>query len=128
MKSITIKNNDLIEKINKNGIENLIKPLQKEIFLTDIYLSGIIFSSTASLSALKQGDSLTLQRVNTKYDDFTVNVLTEKNEHVGEINEFYNAIFARLMDAGKKITAKVKRIVVNENRNVLLISVYLIDF
>ena len=52
-------------------------------------------------------------------------VLTSDNKFVGELDDAYNEIIARLMDAGKKITAKVRYLLRTEEYNVMSLDVFL---
>lgn len=55
-------------------------------------------------------------------------VLTSDNKFVGELDDAYNEIIARLMDAGKKITAKVRYLLRTEEYNVMSLDVFLKEF
>ena len=55
-------------------------------------------------------------------------VLTSDNKFVGELDDAYNEIIARLMDAGKKITAKVRYLLRTEEYNVMSLGVFLKEF
>lgn len=55
-------------------------------------------------------------------------VLTSDNKFVGELDDAYNEIIARLMDAGKKITAKVRYLLRTEEYNVMSLDVFLKGF
>lgn len=50
------------------------------------------------------------------------------NERLGELAEFDGEVIARLLDAGKKLTAKVKNVVVIPEYSSLEISITMIDF
>lgn len=128
MNELTIKTTDLIKKIEQSGLENLTKPLQNEIFLSNVFVYGLAFNPPPALVTLKEGDEVTLQRKKKRYDEFSISVPTLSGKYLGEVNEFNNEILARLMDAGKKLTAKVNRVVISENKNILSISIFLGDF
>ena len=55
-------------------------------------------------------------------------VLTSDNKFVGELDDAYNEIIDRLMDAGKKITAKVRYLLRAEEYNVMSLDVFLKEF
>ena len=55
-------------------------------------------------------------------------VLTSDNKFVGELDDAYNEIIARLMDAGKKITAKVRYLLRVEEYNVMSLDVFFKGF
>ena len=55
-------------------------------------------------------------------------VLTSDNKFVGELDDAYNEIRARLRDAGKKITAKIRYLLRTEEYNVMSLDVFLKEF
>ena len=126
MKELTVKQENLLSTIKKVGLDKLIKPLTKEIYLSDTHVSGLLFRNESLLN-FKECEELTLKRENTPYDEFTVAVY-QKDNRIGEISEFHKEIYARLLDAGKALKAKVKFFVVEDNFQVLSISIYMIDF
>ncbi|MCI5838804.1 MAG: HIRAN domain-containing protein [Christensenellaceae bacterium] len=77
---------------------------------------------------LSEGDEVALKRKKKDYDEFYVEVLTSDNKFVGELDDAYNEIIARLMDAGKKITAKVRYLLRTEEYNVMSLDVFLKEF
>ena len=80
------------------------------------------------MNALTPGDKLTLQREENKFDDNAIVILNEKKEKIGYIPEKDNIIFARLMDAGELIIAKVTDIDSKGSFTQIGIGIYLIDF
>ena len=110
--------NELAEKREKavaviegNELGNIIKPLIKEIYLFDSYIAGTTHLKDASvLELIKAGDELKLQREDNKFDSNAILVLYEENRKVGYIPEKDNIVFARLMDAGKLLKAKIAKI------------------
>lgn len=128
MNQLTIKTTDLVKKIEDGGIDNLLKPLKKEFFLADVYVEGITFNPPPSFALISEGDELVLKRKNERFNEYAVKVLTKDDKTLGDVDEVYSDIFARLLDAGKNLIAKVKHKVVYENRNVLKISIFLIDY
>lgn len=126
MSDLTIKNEGAIQTALKYGTETAIKPLEKEIYLKDVYLKGVLFHEEKTLT-LKEGDTLILKREPQLYDPFIVSVYNGE-ELLGELDEFEEEVFSNLLDAGKKLVAKVSRVIITPDYNALLISVSMIDF
>lgn len=113
-----------VQKIEKFGLGDVIKPLIREIFLDDVYVHGVLFDKR--LEKIKAGEELRLVRKNPPYDKDTVAVYRGE-ERFGELAERDERIFARLLDAGKKLTAKVKRVVILPDYSALEISISMTD-
>ena len=78
---------------------------------------------------LKVGDKLILQREpENRFDENAILVLDEKKRKLGYVPERDNIVFTRLMDAGKYLTAKVKRNEPKGSFRQVNISIYLVDF
>jgi len=120
---------ELVTAIQQNGITDLIKPLVKEIFLFDTFIAGTSYVDKNLIDALNADDKLILRReVDNKFDDKAVLVLNKDQKKVGYIPEKDNAVFSRLMDAGKLLTAKVKKIDKKGDFSKIEISIFLTDF
>lgn len=63
------------------------------------------------LETIKIGDNLTLQREDNKFDSNAIIVLNGEKKKLGYVPEKDNIIFARLMNAGKLLMAKIAKIV-----------------
>ena len=120
---------ELVGQMEKNGLGEILKPLSSEIHLFDTFVAGTaLLKDRAPLSALKTGEKLILRREESKFDRNTVLVLNEKNEKLGFIPEKDEVIFARLMDAGKMLTAKVSKLDRKGSFSQITIGIYLVDF
>ncbi|MDD6926784.1 MAG: HIRAN domain-containing protein [bacterium] len=129
MKDLIVKDNGIITKIEQFGMDGFVKqPLQNEIFLSEIFVEGVTFEPAPAFYMLSEGDEVALKRKKKDYDEFYVEVLTSDNKFVGELDDAYNEIIARLMDAGKKITAKVRYLLRTEEYNVMSLDVFLKEF
>ena len=91
-------------------------------------MEGLLFGGSAKLATLKNGDELILRRETQPYDVFGVSVLDKKEQLIGELSALDNEIFARLLDAGKKLSVKVKQVVILPEYNSLEVSISMIDF
>lgn len=114
-----------VQTIEKFGLGDIIKPLVREIFLTDVPVRGVLFAESR-LKAVKEGEELLLLRKKAPYDENLVAVFRGK-ERLGELSERDEEIFAHLLDAGKKLKARIKRVVVSPDYCALLLSIFLID-
>lgn len=86
------------------------KPFEREIYLFTTHVAGTthvdnIFEIEKNINI---GDRLSFFREDNKHDDLAIRVETEKEEKLGYIPREDNIVFARLMDAGKELYAKVK--------------------
>ncbi len=126
MNELTVKQKTLLTTIKHNELSELLKPLTKEIYLADTHVSDLLFSKESPLH-FKKGEELTLKREHTPYDEFTVAVY-QKDKRIGELSEFHEEIYARLLDAGKALKARVKFFVIEGEFQVLSVSIYMIDF
>ena len=121
---------DLIQAIEEQGIGQVLKPLIKEIHLFDSYVAGTTHLEDPSvLQEIKAGDRLSLLREANKFDDNAIMILTEGKKKLGYVPEKDNLVFARLMDAGKLLVARITEIEKKTASFYLIgISIYLVDF
>ena len=62
------------------------------------------------------------------FDDNAILINTENNKKLGYVPEKDNLIFARLMDAGKLLKARIRTIEKKGSFTQIGIGIYLIDF
>ena len=123
------KTGELVSAINQQGIGELLKPLIREIHLFDSFVAGTTHLKDASvLEEIKVDDKLKLIREDNKFDSNAVMILTEDGRKVGYVPEKDNIIFARLMDAGKLLSAKITQIKLRGTFYQISIGIYLVDF
>ena len=126
---LTIKKDNLVALVSERGLSEVIKPLVNEIHLFDSYIAGTThLKDQTVLDAAAIGDKLTLRREENKFDDNAILILNEKGEKLGYIPEKDNIIFARLMDAGKLLMAKIAKINSRGGFRQISIGIYLVDF
>lgn len=130
MNEITEANkNELVIAAENNQIGDLIKPLIREIHLFDSYIAGTTHLSDKSiLDEIKVGDKLSLQREDNKFDSNAILVISSDSRKVGYIPEKDNIVFARLMDAGKMLSAQISSIDIKGTFHKISIGIYLVDF
>ncbi len=123
------KTGELVSAINQQGIGELLKPLIREIQLFDSFVARTTHLKDAPVfEEIKVDDKLKLIREDNKFDSNAVMILTEDGKKVGYVPEKDNTIFARLMDAGKLLAAKITKISKRGTFYQISIGIYLVDF
>ncbi len=126
--SIT-KEQSAIETIEGHELGDIIKPLMKEILLFASQIAGTThLDDTSVLETIKVGDTLTLQRENNKFDSNAILILNGEKKKLGYVPEKDNIVFARLMDAGKLLKAKITDIKQKGSFTQISVGIYLVDF
>ena len=126
---LTKSEENKIALMNQQEMAEVIKPLSQEIHLFDTYISGTLTMKNPDLiNSLNIGDRLILKREETVYDANTIGVYNQANEKLGYVPEKDNVVFARLMDAGKCLMAKVSEIKEKTAMKIVTIGIYLVDF
>ncbi len=126
MSELMIKTDTAIQIAQKISANVAIKPLEKEVFLKNVFVSEVIFQSD-KLAKLQQEDVLQLKRESQPYDKLIVAVFNN-DVRLGELAEFDEEIIAHLLDAGKKLVAKVKNVIIIPEYCSLEISITMIDY
>ena len=122
---------ELIKKAeDPRGLGDLIKPLTREIYLFDSFIAGTTYLKDPDvLKKAAVGDTLTLRRESgNRFDSNAILILNAEGEKYGYVPEKDNIVFARLMDAGKLLEAKIKNIQAKGSFTMISIGIYLIDF
>ncbi len=126
---LELRQEGVVSLIQNQELGDIIKPLVKEIHLFDSYVAGTThLQDKTVLDAIKIGDDLTLRREDNKFDSNAVLVLAPDLRKLGYIPEKDNLIFARLMDAGKLLQAKITKIEKKGSFTQISIGIYLVDF
>ena len=122
---------ELIKKADTpQGLGDLIKPLTREIHLFDSFIAGTTHLKDPNvLKKAAVGDTLTLRRESSnRFDSNAILILNAEGEKYGYVPEKDNIVFARLMDAGKLLAAKIKNIQPKGSFTMISIGIYLVDF
>ena len=120
---------DLVSVIEQHDIGDLLKPLITEIHLFDTFVAGTTHLTDPSvLEKIRIDDRLSLMREDNKFDSNAILILTADKKKLGYIPEKDNIIFARLMDAGKMLAARIKGIEKKGSFTRIAIGIYLVDF
>lgn len=118
----------LVSLVGGKDLADAIKPLKTEIHLFDTYIAGTTHvDEPAALDELVVDDLLTLQREDNKFDTNAIMIM-HGDKRVGYVPERDNIIFARLMDAGKLLSAKVISVEKKGTWYKIAIGIYLVDF
>ena len=126
---LVVHKESLVSVIENKGLDSVIKPLSQEIHLFDSYIAGTThLNDKTVLDTIQIGDKLTLQREDNKFDSNAIIVLNAEKKKLGYVPEKDNIVFARLMDAGKLLTAKINKITVKGSFKQISIGIYLVDF
>ncbi|MGN0701940.1 MAG: HIRAN domain-containing protein [Lentihominibacter sp.] len=127
---LTAKQADLVSLVGGNSLGEVIKPLKTEIHLFNTYVAGTTHIKDQSvMDTIREGDHLILQRENNKYDSNAILILTEGGKKkIGYVPEKDNIVFARLMDAGKYLIAKINSIERKGAYTKISIGIFLVDF
>lgn len=126
---LTKKEQTFVSVVDGHELGDIIKPLIKEIHLFDSYIAGTTHLRDKSvLEEIKIGDMLKLQREDNKFDSNAILILYEDGRKLGYVPEKDNIIFARLMDAGKLLKAKITKIEQKGSFKQISVGIYLVDF
>ncbi len=125
---LTEHQQQLVSLVQGNELGDIIKPLIKEIHLFDSYIAGTTHLEDKSvLEQIKEGDMLSLQREDNKFDSNAILILNDEGKKLGYVPEKDNIIFARLMDAGKLLKAKISNITQKGSFTQISVGIYLVD-
>ena len=121
---------NMVSVLSANPLGDLIKPLTHEILLFDSYVAGTTHIKDESVfDEIKEGDKLILQREpENRFDENAILIMNEAGKKLGYIPEKDNIVFARLMDAGKYLTAKIQHMEPKGSFRQININIYLVDF
>lgn len=126
---LEVKKESVVSLVGNYELGEIIKPLTREIHLFDSFIAGTTHLKDKSvLDVIRVGDDLGLQRENNKFDSNAVVILAKDKRKLGYIPEKDNLVFARLMDAGKLLKAKITKIEQIGNFKKIAVGIYLVDF
>lgn len=115
----------------RGSAESLPMPFKHEIFLKECHVAGTLHVDDVlyKTKGVVVGTRLVLKRdVGNKRDPLSICVETQAGERIGWVPQKYNDVFARLMDAGKRLFAKVSHKCMEDHWLNLRIEIYLEDF
>ncbi len=118
----------LVSLLQKRELGEIIRPLMKEIHLFDTYVAGTSYLEDDSvLEKIRVGDTLSLRREDNEYDCNAILVLNSEGEKLGYVPMRQNLVFARLMDAGKLLKARISCITQKGSFTQIDIAIYMVD-
>ena len=128
--NLVISQTNTLALSEKFDFGEMIKPLQKELFLMETYIAGTThIEDTSVIEDLKEGERLTLKREpGNHFDERAILVIDDQKRKIGYIPEKDNEVLSRLMDGGKMLFAKVTGIEDEEYKMHIDIGIYLEDF
>ena len=111
-------------------LPELLKPMQEKIYLDSVYAAGISHLDDPELPAkLKPKEKLYLFREpENPHDQYAIRIDNEAGEMIGYIPKRSNRVFARLMDAGKILTAAVSDVEKTVRYCALKVDLWMEDF
>ena len=125
---LTEHQQNLVSLVQGHELGDILKPLIKEIHLFDSYIAGTTHLDDKSvLEKIAVGDMLSLQREDNKFDSNAILILNEEGKKLGYVPEKDNIVFARLMDAGKLLKAKISSITPKGSFTQIGVGIYLVD-
>lgn len=126
---LTKKEQTVVSVVDGHELGDIIKPLIREIHLFDSYIAGTThLQDKTVLEAIRVGDTLRLQREDNKFDSNAILILYGDGRKLGYVPAKDNIIFARLMDAGKLLKARITKIVQKGSFKQISVGIYLVDF
>ena len=126
---LTVQEQGVVSLVGGHELGDIIKPLVREIHLFDSYVAGTThLEDDTVLDEIKVDDMLGLQREDNKFDSNAIVILTEDKRKLGYVPDKDNVIFARLMDAGKLLKAKITKIEQKGSFRQISVGIYLVDF
>lgn len=113
-----------------NANQTLPMPFAREILLLECHIAGTNFRPAIAEieSLLTTGAKLILRRQpDNKFDENAIAIYDNAENHLGYVPKTQNIILARLLDAGKPLSAKLTAKERVESWLKLDIEIYLVD-
>lgn len=126
---LVINNDTAVSITEKYDIEKIVNTFQKEIHLFDTYVAGTYYAEEEGVfEEIKPGDEVIYKREpDNFFDKNAILVLTTDGKCLGYIPEKDNIVFARLMDAGKRLKGNITDVMQDEEHTHIEIGIDLVD-
>ena len=135
---LRINDETALSLYSEKKMEELIKPLQKEIFLTNSYVAGFTALPESDQEELFKEASLSkelvLKREPNEFSEDSIRVYGLSGNPLGYVADKDNEILAWLMDAGKKIKAVCNSCLTTKDRETgdilpyVGVAIFLVDY
>ncbi len=126
---LMINSENIVAVIGTHDLGDILKPLVKEIHLFDTYIAGTTHLDDMSvLKKAKRGDELILKREDNEYDSNAILVLNTDKKKLGYVPMKDNTVFARLLDAGKLLKAKITKIDKQDSFTEISVRIFMVDY
>lgn len=97
----------LIGVIENGGLS---LPFANDIYLYTLKIAGIKYYIDDTLILAEEDKLILIREPNNQYDKYATAIYTMDKKKIGYIPRQNNRVFARLMDGGKLLSAKVKNV------------------
>ncbi len=119
---------NLVSVIQNTEFSEFVKPMIREIRLFDSFIAGTTHLADKSpLETVAVGDELTMQREDNPHDRHAIMILNSEKKKLGYVPKKDNLVFARLMDAGKILKAKITKIEERRKFKFIRLEIFLVD-
>ena len=119
---------NLVSVIQNTEFGEFVKPMIREIRLFDSFIAGTTHLVDKSpLETVAVGDELTMQREDNPHDRHAIMILNAEKKKLGYVPKKDNLVFARLMDAGKILKAKITKIEERRKFKFIRLEIFLVD-
>lgn len=119
---------NLVSVIQNTEFSEFVKPMIREIRLFDSFIAGTTHLADKSpLETAAVGDELTMQREDNPHDRHAIMILNSEKKKLGYVPKKDNLVFARLMDAGKILKAKITKIEERRKFKFIRLEIFLVD-
>ena len=119
---------NLVSVIQNTEFSEFVKPMIREIRLFDSFIAGTTHLADKSpLETATLGDELTMQREDNPHDRHAIMILNSEKKKLGYVPKKDNLVFARLMDAGKILKAKITKIEERRKFKFIRLEIFLVD-
>ena len=119
---------NLVSVIQNTEFSEFVKPMIREIRLFDSFIAGTTHLADKSpLETATVGDELTMQREDNPHDRHAIMILNSEKKKLGDVPKKDNLVFARLMDAGKILKAKITKIEERRKFKFIRLEIFLVD-
>ena len=119
---------NLVSVIQNTEFSEFVKPMIREIRLFDSFIAGTTHLADKSpLETATVGDALTMQREDNPHDRHAIMILNSEKKKLGYVPKKDNLVFARLMDAGKILKAKITKIEERRKFKFIRLEIFLVD-